>query len=171
MNFVTPLSFSLPMHSIFALPPPGKVSLKYACRDQAYISLLLTLFMHATCLIHRPLPLVAFLSLWVLDVRTKDWFLVDTTSPFLLIGAYLFVVLFWGPWWMSRRRKAHDMRISLFLFNAFLVLLNAYISFELISSATALRFSLFCQPIAYADDHLHIRVCFTCLTMTSRPYA
>ncbi|VDL57466.1 unnamed protein product [Hymenolepis diminuta] len=71
---------------------------------------------------------------------------------------YLFIVLWFGPWLMTFRKCAFDLRNFMIIYNTLLVLLNAYIAQILIKSAWALNYDILCQRISYSNDPLEIQI-------------
>ncbi|CRK86853.1 CLUMA_CG000679, isoform A [Clunio marinus] len=85
------------------------------------------------------------------DRRVKHFPLMDTPIPtvaFILL--YLSWVVVIGPLYM-RDRKAHSLRNTLIYYNAFQVLLSAYMFYEHLMSGWMKGYSFTCETVDYSD--------------------
>lgn len=91
------------------------------------------------------------------DPRVEKWFLMSGFTPTILLTAlYLFVV--WaGPRFM-KNREPFNLRYVIFFYNMFLVLLNFYIFYELLTASYKLGYSLICQVVHTGDDPDELRI-------------
>ncbi|XP_029211094.2 elongation of very long chain fatty acids protein 4-like isoform X1 [Acropora millepora] len=83
------------------------------------------------------------------DPKTADWPLVASPWPTVsFVAAYLFIVKV-GPKIMEKR-KAYDLREVLIVYNFALVLLSAWMAYELVASAMDIpNFNYLCQSVPY----------------------
>ncbi|XP_074637806.1 very long chain fatty acid elongase 7-like [Acropora palmata] len=83
------------------------------------------------------------------DPKTADWPLVASPWPTVsFVTAYLFIVKV-GPKIMEKR-KAYDLRELLIVYNFALVLLSAWMAYELVASAMDIpNFNYLCQSVPY----------------------
>lgn len=85
------------------------------------------------------------------DPRTTNWLLIkEPWSTILLVSAYLLIVLI-GPVLM-KRREAMDLKQVMFIYNFCLVMLNAYITVEIILSVIESKYNWLCDTLDYHDN-------------------
>lgn len=66
---------------------------------------------------------------YISDVRTQNWFMVSSPIPTIIIVMAYLAFVHKGLRWM-KRREAYDLKLVLQIYNFCLVLLNAYIFYE-----------------------------------------
>ncbi|KAJ3641334.1 hypothetical protein Zmor_027846 [Zophobas morio] len=91
------------------------------------------------------------------DSRTRGWPLVDSPGPTAVYTAiYLFIV--WVGPKLMKNRKPFRLTWLLIPYNLLMAVLNAYISVQLFTAATRLRYSYICEPCRqrYHPDELQI---------------
>lgn len=78
-------------------------------------------------------------------------------SPFLICQAYLILVKILGPKLM-RNRPAYDLRGALVTYNAFQIIFNGWIFYQVCRLTWFKGYSLICQPMdySYSEDALQI---------------
>ncbi|GFS17137.1 elongation of very long chain fatty acids protein [Elysia marginata] len=90
------------------------------------------------------------------DPRVDDWLLVNNLAGVLgLAGLYLLVVRY-GPRFMEGR-AAFSMTPLLVVYNFALVILSAYILYEMVAVAIIQKYGLWCQAINYDNTEIGIR--------------
>ncbi|XP_070557481.1 very long chain fatty acid elongase 4-like [Ptychodera flava] len=96
------------------------------------------------------------------DPRSKDWPLIQT--PWVTYGAVVaYLIIVWqGPKFMAKR-KPFDLRQFMILYNAFLVVLSAYM-FQLFLRSAWPRpgFSWACAKMDYSDDPSAVMLAKAC---------
>lgn len=96
------------------------------------------------------------------DPRAKRFPLMDNPLPtFGLVGLYLSWVLVVGPMFM-RDRKPFQLRQTLIVYNAFQVLLSAYMFYEHLMAGWLNLYNLKCQPVDYSDGPMSKRMLNLC---------
>lgn len=87
----------------------------------------------------------------VVDLRTSSWLLMSSPWPSLLIVAAYFVVVYGGQKVMAKR-QAFDLKTLIMVYNVCLVLLSAYMCWEVgVAIATKIylkiitSFSFYCN--------------------------
>jgi elongation of very long chain fatty acids protein 7 len=97
------------------------------------------------------------------DARVKEFPLMDTpipTAAFIL--CYLAWVVVIGPLYM-RDRKPYSLKNTLIYYNAFQVLLSAYMFYEHLMSGWLKGYSFTCETVDYSDGPLSRRMLNLCL--------
>lgn len=91
------------------------------------------------------------------DPRTKDWMWLSTPWPTAIAcTAYVAIVLA-GPKVMANREPFSLKNFSI-AYNFSMVLLSAYMCYELMVSAYLLNFSMTCQPLDLTDGPVQRRM-------------
>ena len=84
------------------------------------------------------------------DPRTRDWFLVGSSAPILIIlTLYLLFVLKWGPKFMEKR-KPYSLKTFIQLYNIFQIIANAIIVYALLKAGWFSTMSFGCEGIDYS---------------------
>ncbi|KAK3585443.1 hypothetical protein CHS0354_020164 [Potamilus streckersoni] len=91
------------------------------------------------------------------DVRVKDWFLMQSYTPTLVITVLYVIAVTWGQKFMENR-EPFKYKWTLFLYNLGLIVMNLHIFSELLLATTKLGYSYSCQPVSYSDDPDEIRI-------------
>ncbi|XP_063227114.1 very long chain fatty acid elongase AAEL008004-like isoform X2 [Bacillus rossius redtenbacheri] len=92
------------------------------------------------------------------DQRVKDWPLLGSPVPLLLIvGTYLYVIRVAGPWFM-RNRKPYALKNVIVAYNVFQVLANAYIAFGMLTSGWIGNPNVTCFPPDYSHNPTAMRM-------------
>ena len=75
-------------------------------------------------------------QIWDLrDRRVDGWFMLDSFWPtLLLVATYVYLVKIWGPRFM-KNREPYNISTFLVYYNAFQVILSAYIFIQVSSAA------------------------------------
>lgn len=63
------------------------------------------------------------------DPRVKDWFLMESYTPTLVITALYVMLVYAGKWWMEKR-EPYKLQMAVFYYNIGLVILNFYIFYQ-----------------------------------------
>lgn len=91
------------------------------------------------------------------DPRVKDWLLMQSYYPTLMLtAAYLFLVWI-GPKIMQNK-EPFQLRFVLFVYNMGLVILNFHIFYELIEATYLAGYSYSCQQVVYSNDPQELRI-------------
>ncbi|KAB0802747.1 hypothetical protein PPYR_04933 [Photinus pyralis] len=96
-------------------------------------------------------------TLSLADARTKGWPLVDSPVPtFFYIMLYLLIV--WSGPKVMKYRKPFKLTWALIPYNLAMAGLNLYISIQLFTASTRLRYSYICEPCrqSHHPDELQI---------------
>lgn len=97
-------------------------------------------------------------SLTVLDDRIKDWFLMSSPLPTIIISLlYPFAVKVLGPWLM-RNRKPFQLRKTIIIYNFMQVLFSTWIFWHGQENVWSRSFSLQCQPVDYSTSPVNMKV-------------
>jgi len=104
-------------------------------------------------------------QIWDLrDRRVDGWFMLDSFWPtLLLVATYVYLVKIWGPRFM-KNREPYNISTFLVYYNAFQVILSAYIFIQLLRAGWAGEFSFRCQPVDYSTSPkamLMLHICWT----------
>lgn len=92
------------------------------------------------------------------DPRTRPWFLVASPWPILsLMAAYLVLVTKVLPRFMANR-KPYSLRGSLLCVNAFQIVANLWIVYEMLQSGWAQHYNILCQEVDYSRSPMAIRM-------------
>ncbi|KAL3841944.1 hypothetical protein ACJMK2_020021 [Sinanodonta woodiana] len=91
------------------------------------------------------------------DVRVKDWFLMQSYTPTLVITALYVIVVTWGQKFMENR-EPFKYKWTLFFYNLGLIVMNFHIFSELLLASIKLGYSYSCQPVNYSDDPDEMRI-------------
>nr|FAA01268.1 TPA: elongation of very long chain fatty acids protein 10 [Ladona fulva] len=92
------------------------------------------------------------------DPRTNEWPLMSSPFPGLaILGAYLYFVNRIGPKMMADRPPM-GLRNVLIAYNAFQVIISAWLFYECVDGAWLRDYDLRCQPVDYSDNPKAIRV-------------
>ncbi|XP_071439657.1 very long chain fatty acid elongase AAEL008004-like [Hetaerina americana] len=92
------------------------------------------------------------------DPRTGEWFLVASPWPIIgLMAAYLLLVVKILPKYMENR-KPFSLRGTLVLVNAFQIVANAWIVYEMLASGWAKHYNILCQKVDYSRNPLSVRM-------------
>jgi len=98
------------------------------------------------------------------DPRTKDWLLVYSPWPnVLLVILYIYVVKYAGPQFM-KNREPYNIRTFMVLYNFAMVILSMHMVYEfLFAGWLTPEYSIFgCQPVNYSNDPNAIRIAKAC---------
>ncbi|XP_046400868.1 elongation of very long chain fatty acids protein AAEL008004-like [Ischnura elegans] len=96
------------------------------------------------------------------DPRTSSWPLVGSPFPGLcILAAYLYFVRRLGPSLMANR-PAMDLRNILVVYNAFQVVVNAWLFYECLDAAWLWNYNYTCQPVDYSDSPDALRIARGC---------
>ena len=92
------------------------------------------------------------------DPRTKDWFLVTSPGPIIMIVvSYIYFSTSAGPRYM-RDKKPYTLRNTLIIYNFIQVLLSIYLVYEGVMSGWWNDYSFRCQPVDYSNNPKALRV-------------
>eukprot|EP00729_Bicosta_minor_P005550 gene5550-19722_t len=95
------------------------------------------------------------------DPRVAGWPLVSSPWPTVAISVgYLFTVRM-GQAWM-RDREAYDLTRVMQLYNICVIVLNAYIGYEMVVTAYKEELTLMCDEVNYAPTPNAIRMAAAC---------
>lgn len=96
-------------------------------------------------------------ALSISDPRVKDWFLMQSVVPTIVVTIlYIFVVLA-GMKFMEKREPL-KLGNLLFYYNVALVVLNLHIFTQLVYYTTKAGYSYTCQRVVYSDDDNEIHI-------------
>lgn len=92
-------------------------------------------------------------QLWDLrDKRVDGYFMMDSIWPTLAIVAlYVYIVKIWGPNFM-KDRKPYNINTFLIFYNAFQVIVSAYLFIQMLRSGWGTDYSYKCQPVDYSNS-------------------
>jgi len=97
------------------------------------------------------------------DKRVDGWPMLNSFWPtFILVAAYLFIVKIWGPRFMQNR-PAYNITKFLIIYNAFQVILSAYIFIQLLRAGWGGDYSFRCQPVDQSQSpqaQLMLHACY-----------
>lgn len=92
------------------------------------------------------------------DPRVKNWFLMSSPFPTLIMCTlYVLTVKKIGPWLM-RDRKPFELRKILIVYNFFQVLFSTWIFYEAWDCGWGNTYSLGCEPLDKSTTPLAMRV-------------
>ncbi|XP_074661922.1 very long chain fatty acid elongase 4-like isoform X2 [Tubulanus polymorphus] len=91
------------------------------------------------------------------DNRVADWFLMDSYLPTILLTIGYLVTVRLGMNFM-KHRKPFELRITLFIYNLALVVLNLHIFYQVLTTSWKLNYSYTCQPVDYSDNPLSVNM-------------
>ncbi|KAK3103302.1 hypothetical protein FSP39_018353, partial [Pinctada imbricata] len=107
---------------------------------------------------HKSYLLMNLLS----DPRTDTWFLMSSPLPTVVIVTIYLVIVYMGQRLM-KDRQPFVLKDMMMCYNFCLVLLNAYISYEIVVTTWLNpKFSKICQPMDFSDDPYAIRLANAC---------
>lgn len=92
------------------------------------------------------------------DRRVDDYILMQSVLPtlFLCLG-YVYIVKVWGPRYM-KDRQPFEIRSFIIIYNAFQVVLSAYLFLGFAPYFFGGKFNWFCQPIDYSNSYDGLQV-------------
>ncbi|KAG1714949.1 Elongation of very long chain fatty acids protein 4 [Nymphon striatum] len=97
------------------------------------------------------------LSLEHSDHRVRQWPLMSSPMPTLvLVFLYLLIVIV-GPKWMTHRKPV-DLKVVLIVYNCIVMLLNLYIGLELFYCSVKRGYSWSCQLVDTSDNIFELRI-------------
>ncbi|KAG1658195.1 Elongation of very long chain fatty acids protein 4 [Nymphon striatum] len=97
------------------------------------------------------------LSLEYSDHRVRQWPLMSSPMPTLvLVFLYLLIVIV-GPKWMTHRKPV-DLKVVLIVYNCIVMLLNLYIGLELFYCSVKRGYSWSCQLVDTSDNIFELRI-------------
>jgi len=93
------------------------------------------------------------------DPRTKEYFLLQTPEPMLIVVMSYLAFVFIAPRFMEHRPPM-DLKKLIIVYNFFAIALSGYMCFEFFLTATQLGYSYACAPIdwSYSTDPVSIRL-------------
>lgn len=91
------------------------------------------------------------------DPRTAGWLFVDSPTPTIIITLAYLIIVWIGPKLM-RDRKPFDVKYLMIFYNFALVLLNLYISSELLMASLALNYNYLCEPCRQVFSRNELRI-------------
>ncbi|CAF2064173.1 unnamed protein product [Rotaria magnacalcarata] len=95
------------------------------------------------------------------DIRVKDWPLMQSVIPtVLIIVAYIFFIIF-GRKWM-KNKNAFELRDFMLVYNIVKVILCIYITYEATYVWIKERYSFTCQPIDFSKSETAMKACKAC---------
>ncbi|CAF1135254.1 unnamed protein product [Rotaria magnacalcarata] len=95
------------------------------------------------------------------DIRVKDWPLMQSVIPtVLIIVAYIFFIIF-GRKWM-KNKNAFELRDFMLVYNIVQVILCTYITYEATYVWIKERYSFTCQPIDFSKSETAMKACKAC---------
>lgn len=96
------------------------------------------------------------------DPRTKDWFLMSSPVPTILIClTYVYIVKVLGPKLMANR-KPFVLREVLIVYNLFQVIFSAWLFYEAMMGGWWSEYSLRCQPVDHSTGPKAMRMVHLC---------
>lgn len=96
------------------------------------------------------------------DPRVKDWFLMSSPFPTMLIClTYVLLVKVIGPKYMENR-KPFVLRKTLLVYNLIQVIFSSWLFYEAMDSAWMRGYSLRCEPVDYSYSPAALRVARGC---------
>lgn len=95
------------------------------------------------------------------DSRVKDWFMMSSLVPTLVICLLYFGAVLIGPTFMEKRKPLNIKNI-LVLYNLAMVALSTYLFMEFLLSGWANGYSLRCQPVDFSNSKTAIRMANAC---------
>lgn len=96
------------------------------------------------------------------DVRTKDWLLMSSPVPqMIIILSYIYFASSLGPRLM-KNRKAFDLKKVLIIYNFSVVALSVYMCYEFVMSGWGTGYSFRCELVDYSDSPRAVRMAATC---------
>ncbi|GFO36644.1 elongation of very long chain fatty acids protein [Plakobranchus ocellatus] len=90
------------------------------------------------------------------DPRVDDWPFVNNLASVLGLAVLYFFIVKFGPRFMEER-PAYNLTALLVIYNFALVILSAYIFYEMVAVAYLRNYGLFCQAINYDNTEIGIR--------------
>lgn len=110
------------------------------------------------------LKYLAEFSYWVIydfcDQRVANWPLVPNPIWLILITIVYLVIILRGPHWM-KHREPFQLRSFMTVYNLFMVLLSAYMTYEIFVTTVGRprsEFSMVCQKMDYSDHPESVRL-------------
>ncbi|KER18396.1 hypothetical protein T265_16087, partial [Opisthorchis viverrini] len=99
------------------------------------------------------------------DPRVDGWPLMDNPLPtFIIVCAYLVIVVWWGQKFMARRPNGFSLRPILLAYNFFMVLFSGWLWYEFCASGWfGGGYTLGCQPVDRSRRpraYRMVRVCY-----------
>lgn len=92
------------------------------------------------------------------DPRTKDYFLIGSLWPCLIIiGLYLYFILNIGPSYMEKRQPFKLYRI-LQIYNVLQIVLNGSLFYSASAIGWFRQFNFFCEPIDYSNSPMALTI-------------
>lgn len=91
------------------------------------------------------------------DPRVKDWFLMESYTPTLVITALYVMLVYAGKWWMEKR-EPYKLQMAVFYYNIGLVILNFYIFYQTLVNTYRAGYSYICQPVVYSNDENEVNI-------------
>ncbi|KAG5678524.1 hypothetical protein PVAND_008191 [Polypedilum vanderplanki] len=96
------------------------------------------------------------------DPRTKNWFLMDSPFPTILISAiYIFSVKIIGPQIMKNRKPYNAKKLQLY-YNVFHLIINIYLFYEACTNGWLVNYSFRCQPVDFSMSGTPYRIARGC---------
>ncbi|CAH8657307.1 unnamed protein product [Dicrocoelium dendriticum] len=83
------------------------------------------------------------------DPRVNNWPLMDNPlSTFLIVLAYLVIVVWWGQKWMARRSTGFELKRLMLIYNFCMVIFSGWLWYEFCASGWfGGGYTLGCQPV------------------------
>ncbi|XP_061180317.1 elongation of very long chain fatty acids protein 4-like isoform X1 [Saccostrea echinata] len=91
------------------------------------------------------------------DPRVKDWFLMQSYTPTLVITVLYVMLVYGGKWWMTNR-EPYKLKWAVFFYNVGLVILNFYIFSQVVIHTYRAGYSYICQPVNYTNDENEVNI-------------
>lgn len=109
-------------------------------------------------LIHNVIDWWLDLSERKTDPRTKDWFMMSSPIPsIVLCFSYPFMVHI-GKWLMTFKKEPFQLRGPMIVYNFSMVALSLYMVYEFLMAGWLFDYSLQCQPVDYSDSPQALRM-------------
>lgn len=92
------------------------------------------------------------------DPRTKDWFMISSPIPSILICfSYPFLVQI-GKWLMSFKKEPFKLNKIMIVYNFSMVALSAYMVYEFLMAGWLFDYSMQCEPVDYSNSPQALRM-------------
>ncbi|CAI8056741.1 Elongation of very long chain fatty acids protein 4, partial [Geodia barretti] len=91
------------------------------------------------------------------DPRVADWFLMDSPFPTLALCLAYLGMCYAGPRMMANR-EPFQLRPVIIVYNLVMVLVSAYMCYEILITTYHLKFNYWCDLVVYSPEHYAMRL-------------
>ncbi|KAB7507182.1 Elongation of very long chain fatty acids protein 4, partial [Armadillidium nasatum] len=91
------------------------------------------------------------------DKRVKNWFLMSSPIPTVIITLSYLMLVKYGPRLMENY-KPLELRKTLIVYNLGMMMLNLFIGLELARASYVLGYSWYCQPVDYSYNYYEMKI-------------